>query len=200
MTCEDVKADMAEYLDGLLPVEQKAAYEKHLQSCAHCRRLAVETKNAVEWLQQAEELVPPPNLRSSVLKTLQQEKQRRRRLAPGTVQMIAAAAVFVLLIIGNLLPGSDNYYIGTRSSGSPAAYESYGQEVDVRAAAENEDSLLKTADESAQEGLADTGRQNQTDRLRPTIIPLRTAANLLLSTVLICLLLLARKKRRELLP
>ena len=129
-----------------------------------------------------------------MLKTLQQEKQRRRRLAPGTVQMIAAAIVFVLLIIGNLLPGSDNYYIGTRSSGSPATYESYGQEVDVRAAAGMEDSLLKTADESAQEGLADTGRQNQTDRLRPTIIPLRTAANLLLSTVHICLLLLARKK------
>ena len=62
--------------------------------------------------------MPPPNLRS-VLKTLQQEKQRRRRLAPSTVQMIAAAAVFVLLIIGNLLPGSDNYYIGTRSNSSP---------------------------------------------------------------------------------
>ena len=80
MTCEDVKAGMAGYLDGLLRLSRKLL-EKHLQSCAHCRRLAVETKNAVEWLQQAESLCRRLICARLSAENFTAGKTRRRRLA-----------------------------------------------------------------------------------------------------------------------
>lgn len=203
MTCEEVRESMAEYLDELLPLERKLALEHHLQGCVGCRQLITETKTALQWLQQAEELTPPANLRSSVIRTLQQEKQiRRTRLAPGLVQIVAAAAVFVLLIAGNLLLFADNGFLRTR--GNTEGVVTYNQEIDISSAAEDEIRSLETAGESEQSPdygeLAAVNEQRQVERTVQQRFTPRFLVNLVLSTVIIILLMISRKKRRELLP
>ncbi|HZK25797.1 MAG TPA: zf-HC2 domain-containing protein [Oscillospiraceae bacterium] len=197
MTCEEVIESMAEYLDELLPAERKNAYERHLQTCALCRKLTTETKSAVQWVQQAEKLTPPPNLRSAVLSTLKQEKQANRtHLAPGLVQIMAAAAVFVLLIAGNLLPWAADGTPEIRGyDGSAVMFDNSSPPAEQFSGAESEEQVIKKADESAV-----VAAQRQTKRpAQPRFSP-RLVVNLVLSTVIIILLMMARKKRRGLLP
>lgn len=205
MTCEEVRESLAEYLDELMPLERKLALENHLHDCIHCRQLIRETKTAVQWLQQAEQIRPPANLRSSVIRTLQQEKVRSTRLAPGLVQIFAAACVFVLLIAGNLLPlaGSGFQHTRGKTEDGVVNLDNFNREIYIGTAAENEPAT-ETAEEPGESSghgeLAVAHEQKQSEDSMQKILTPRLMVNLGLSTLMIILLMLARKKRRELLP
>ncbi|MCR3922496.1 MAG: zf-HC2 domain-containing protein [Firmicutes bacterium] len=119
MICEECKKKMSEYVDGLLNDVDLQEYEGHLHICSHCRHEVEITRAAVLWLQQAEDVTPPPTLRASVLTALQTEKKiRRSRFFPGFTHAVAAAAVFILLVAGNLLPLSYQARYGRQMVGS----------------------------------------------------------------------------------
>ena len=62
MTCAQFEISFTDYLDGTLPMAQRADLEEHLATCAMCRSLADEIRAAVEVLSQAREVAVPPDL------------------------------------------------------------------------------------------------------------------------------------------
>jgi anti-sigma factor RsiW len=62
MTCFDLEILLAEYVDGTLPDEQRAAVEGHLSDCANCAALADDAAGAVAFIGRAAAIEPPPEL------------------------------------------------------------------------------------------------------------------------------------------
>jgi Putative zinc-finger len=70
-TCDQIEAQLSDYLDGLLPAPDRAEFESHVQSCAECAPLLASVKDLMTELRTMEELDAPPRLVYSILdKTL----------------------------------------------------------------------------------------------------------------------------------
>jgi len=96
MNCEQSRQYICEYLDGLLNPETQEALEAHLAQCVQCRAEIHELKASIAWLQQAEEVQPPANLRQNVLLKLQSEAKIKQVFLPKQIlQFVAAAAVIL---------------------------------------------------------------------------------------------------------
>jgi len=67
MTCSDLEILLAEYIDGTLPQEAKAAVESHLSTCAECRELAQDASSAVAFLERTANVEAPPELITRIL-------------------------------------------------------------------------------------------------------------------------------------
>lgn len=116
MNCEQSRQYICEYLDGLLNPETQEALEAHLAQCVQCRAEIHELKASIAWLQQAEEVQPPANLRQNVLLKLQSEAKIKQVFLPKQIlQCVAAAAVFILLVAGNVLPPGGKNELATQN-------------------------------------------------------------------------------------
>jgi hypothetical protein len=67
MTCFDLEILLAEYVDGTLSEEQRAAVEGHLSDCASCAALAEDAAAAVAFMERAAAIEPPPELVTRIL-------------------------------------------------------------------------------------------------------------------------------------
>jgi len=67
MTCAEFEILLADYLDGALAAEQRAAVEAHLSGCASCSELARDAEGMVAFLDRAAEVEPPPALVHNIL-------------------------------------------------------------------------------------------------------------------------------------
>jgi len=67
MTCTDLEIVLAEYIDGTLPQEAKAAVESHLATCVECRELAQDASSAVAFLERTANVDAPPELITRIL-------------------------------------------------------------------------------------------------------------------------------------
>ena len=47
MTCRDVTGFLLDYLEGALPPETRAAFERHLDDCANCRAFLTQYRSTV---------------------------------------------------------------------------------------------------------------------------------------------------------
>lgn len=104
MTCDRIREQMCDYLDGELDNGAAALFEEHLATCDVCRRETEELRETLAWIKKACAAAPPPNLRRNVISILEKEQAAKKRSLPGFRQAVAAAAVFVFLVAGNLLP------------------------------------------------------------------------------------------------
>ncbi len=67
MTCADIEILLCDYVDGTLGGQRKAAFEEHLARCAYCAQLAKDVGAAVEFLEKAPPVEPPPELVTRLL-------------------------------------------------------------------------------------------------------------------------------------
>jgi hypothetical protein len=67
MNCADVETLICDYLDGTLAAERKSAVERHLAQCTACAELARDSAAAVEFIERAAEVEPPPELITRIL-------------------------------------------------------------------------------------------------------------------------------------
>jgi uncharacterized protein (TIGR03083 family) len=73
--------DLAAWMVGACPPEQRAAAERHVRSCRSCAGDMEAMEAAVSWLGVGTPVTPPPSLRSRVLTAA-----RRTRHSPGWVR------------------------------------------------------------------------------------------------------------------
>ena len=67
MNCADVEILICDYVDGTLTAERKSAVERHLAQCPACAELARDSAAAVEFMERAAGVEPPPELITRIL-------------------------------------------------------------------------------------------------------------------------------------
>ena len=76
ITCTEFEILLADYLDGTLGNEQKATVETHRNDCASCAELALDAAGAVEFMERAATVDPPPALVNRILFEVTNGKSR----------------------------------------------------------------------------------------------------------------------------
>lgn len=66
-TCDQVEAQLSDYLEGLLQAADRAEFEAHLASCAECAPLVASVRGVMSELHSMEQLDAPPRLVYSIL-------------------------------------------------------------------------------------------------------------------------------------
>ncbi len=66
-TCEQIEAQLTEYLDGALPTEVQAGFDAHVATCAHCAALVQTVHGMVSAMHSMEMLPVPPALTTKIL-------------------------------------------------------------------------------------------------------------------------------------
>jgi hypothetical protein len=70
-TCDQIEAQLSDYLEGLLQAPERAAFEAHVEDCADCAPLLAGVRSVMTEMHSMEELAAPPHLVYSILdKTL----------------------------------------------------------------------------------------------------------------------------------
>jgi hypothetical protein len=67
MNCAEIEILICDYLDGTLPADRKAEVERHLGDCPACAEMARDSAAALEFMERAEEVAPPPELVTRIL-------------------------------------------------------------------------------------------------------------------------------------
>ena len=67
ITCTEFEILLADYLDGTLAAEQKAAVEEHRNACATCAELAIDAAGAMAFIERAATVDPPPAMVNRIL-------------------------------------------------------------------------------------------------------------------------------------
>jgi hypothetical protein len=76
MSCADVEILICDYLDGTLTAERRSAVEHHLAQCPACAELARDSAAAVEFMERAADIEPPPELITRILFDAPWNKER----------------------------------------------------------------------------------------------------------------------------
>ncbi len=98
ITCNEFEILLADYFDGTLAADQKAAVDEHRNACASCAELALDASGAMAFIERAASVEPPPALVNRILLevTRRREPQRRQalldRAAAGPARQIYSAA------------------------------------------------------------------------------------------------------------
>lgn len=67
ITCNEFEILLADYLDGTLAAEEKAAVEEHRNACASCAELALDASGAMAFIERAASVEAPPALVTRIL-------------------------------------------------------------------------------------------------------------------------------------
>jgi len=67
MTCNEFEILLADYLDGTLAKDEKAAIEEHRNACASCAELAMDAAGAMAFIERASTIDPPPAMVNRIL-------------------------------------------------------------------------------------------------------------------------------------
>lgn len=130
MKCHEIRNQMSDYIDGILTLEEREKFEKHLIDCESCS-MELEDIKYISEMMKAEELKPLPNdFKSELHEKLKKESNGQKsgsglsfwkwpRLAP--LVAVAATLVFALVIFNPL--GQSNPLMSSKDM-----YDSYGFE------------------------------------------------------------------------
>ncbi len=66
-TCDQIEAQLSDYLEGLLQAPERAAFEAHVESCSECAPLLASVRSLVSELRSMEDVDIPPRLVYSIL-------------------------------------------------------------------------------------------------------------------------------------
>ncbi len=89
------------YQDGLLPVTERSAVERHLETCAECRAQFAQSAALVDVLKrQLRSTHAPPSLRSAISQQLgAREQPASKTFLPARGRALASAAIIALLLL-----------------------------------------------------------------------------------------------------
>jgi anti-sigma factor RsiW len=67
IACTDFEVLLADYIDRRLAADQTAAVERHMAACAECAELARDAAGAVQFMERAAAIQPPPVLVNRIM-------------------------------------------------------------------------------------------------------------------------------------
>jgi len=67
MTCAEMEVLICDYVDGTLGPDARTTFEQHLAGCRNCAEMAVDAAAAVNFMERAAEVEPPPELMTRLL-------------------------------------------------------------------------------------------------------------------------------------
>jgi len=67
MICAEIDELICDYVDGTLTAARKAEVERHLEECPACAELAKDSAAAVQFMERAADVEPPPELITRIL-------------------------------------------------------------------------------------------------------------------------------------
>ena len=67
MTCAEMEVLICDYVDGTLGPEARTTVEQHLAGCRNCAEMARDAAAAVNFMERAAEVEPPPELMTRLL-------------------------------------------------------------------------------------------------------------------------------------
>ena len=67
MNCAELEQLICDYVDGTLTAAVKAEVERHLEACPACAEMARDSAAAVEFMERAADVEPPPQLITRIL-------------------------------------------------------------------------------------------------------------------------------------
>lgn len=85
MKCMDVEALLCDYVDGTLPAGESSEVQRHLSACPACADLARDAAAAVQFIERAAPVEPPPELITKILYALPAARHARKR-QPGGIR------------------------------------------------------------------------------------------------------------------
>ena len=77
MNCAELEPLICDYVDGTLDAEGRGAVERHLALCASCAGLAADSAEALQFIERAADVEPPPQLITRILFDAPWRKQAR---------------------------------------------------------------------------------------------------------------------------
>ncbi len=97
--CRSIQNKLSEYLDDVLPTEEKTEIHRHLQDCALCSRELAELETTVNAVRRLPAMTAPGGLNKKVFSELLKSEDRRD--TPKIISLLpkitAAAACFMLI-------------------------------------------------------------------------------------------------------
>jgi anti-sigma factor RsiW len=127
ITCTEFEILLADSLDGTLPADRTAAFERHLATCAACAELAADAAGALAFMERAAAVAPPPALVKRILLETSHGPHRRVARPSWTTRLLGrsvtawlghvlqprwvmgtAMAVLSLAMIGRFGPAAEN--------------------------------------------------------------------------------------------
>jgi hypothetical protein len=104
MECHDIREKLSAYVEGLVSSEEKLLIEEHLKVCQHCSESLADLKETLEYVQNLEEVEPPPWLTGKVMATVRSEAEQKRGILQRLfyplhvkVPIEAFAAIFLVI-------------------------------------------------------------------------------------------------------
>lgn len=77
--CTDIELLLCDYLDGILPADQKAAFEAHAETCSACTEMVADCRSAMAFVERCETVEPPAPLLTRILNEIPVAKQEQKR-------------------------------------------------------------------------------------------------------------------------
>jgi anti-sigma factor RsiW len=158
--CETVREQAQAWLDGELPLDERAALEAHLRGCAACRQVVARYRRLFGALDAPAVPAPPPTLVPAVLARVSAARARRERW----VRRIAVAALVAVALgagiagWGYVSEAAEWAFVTHPEPAAPAqtwweALLAFGQAVWSQAVAESADSAAEQAQAAAERWL-----------------------------------------------
>jgi mycothiol system anti-sigma-R factor len=117
MRCEDIQGDLSAYLDGALPMEERAAIEAHLVSCPKCTTQLDDYRRIGRVLREEMAERAPAGLQERIRTEIAREADEESGAARWSRRSVAQAAA-LLLVAG--LSGAGGWFAATTASRAPA--------------------------------------------------------------------------------
>ncbi|HEY1239729.1 MAG TPA: anti-sigma factor [Bryobacteraceae bacterium] len=76
MNCAEIEILICDYVDGTLPAAERAEVERHFADCPNCAALARDSAAAVQFMERAADVEPPPELITRMLFDAPWQKKR----------------------------------------------------------------------------------------------------------------------------
>ncbi len=109
MECNKVRQRLSDYIDELMPSEEKASIDSHFKSCRQCRQSLDDMRKAIEHLKNLEEVEPPQWMAQKIMAKIRSEAPAKKgilqklfypvhiKLPAGAVATIAIAVTAIYI-------------------------------------------------------------------------------------------------------
>ena len=78
MECSDIQQRLSAYIEGNVSAEEEGLIEEHLKACQQCNESLADLKKTLEYVQNLEEIEPPPWLKQKVMARVRSEAEAKR--------------------------------------------------------------------------------------------------------------------------
>jgi len=78
MKCNDFQQKLSDYIEGIIPFEERMIIEEHLKSCSTCNESLADMKRTMGYVHDLEDIEPPAWLREKIMSRIKTETEPKR--------------------------------------------------------------------------------------------------------------------------